>query len=104
MSSTGECAACVRRINVDQATVLSTMKAHFEQSRPPEMLERLEDKRAMELLEESIDVIEFIMHLEDKLGSRIDANEIGPALANMTFGELATELTRTLNEEPPGAP
>jgi acyl carrier protein len=89
---------------VDQATVLSKMKAFFVDKDPPETLERFEELKATDLLTESIDVIEFLMYLEDELRAKIDANQIGPALANMTFGDLATKLCHAINEEEPGQP
>jgi hypothetical protein len=88
---------------VDQATVLDKMKAFFDGNYSPEELEGFVDKRATELLEESIEVVEFLMYLEDSLGSRVDATQAGPAMANMTFGELAEKLCRMLDDEEKGA-
>ena len=88
---------------MDRDAVLSTMKANFEGSVPPEKLEHFAETKAVDLFEESIDVINFLFYLEDELGPKIDASQIGPAMANMTFGELATELCRVLNkDEAPG--
>jgi len=87
---------------VDQATVLSTMKTFFVDNNPPEALERFEELKATDLLTESIEVIEFLMYLEDELGVKIDANRIGPALANMTFGDLAAKLCGEVDEQQPG--
>jgi acyl carrier protein len=84
---------------VDQATVLATMKANFEGSVPPEKLENFAGVKAIDLFEESIDVVNFLFYLEDELGPKIDASRVGPAMANMTFGELANELCRVLNQE-----
>ncbi|HEX6963131.1 MAG TPA: hypothetical protein VF175_14775 [Lacipirellula sp.] len=78
--------------------VLERMKAHFEGTYEPAELEGFADKKATELLTESIDVVEFLMYLEDQLGPGVDASQVGPAMANMTFGELADELARRLNE------
>jgi hypothetical protein len=78
------------------------MKADFERTAPPEKLENFANVKATELFDESIDVINFLFYLEDELGPKIDASQIGPAMANMTFGELATELCRVLNEQDPG--
>jgi acyl carrier protein len=75
------------------------MKAHFEGTYSAEELEGFADKRATDLLNESIDVVEFLVYLEDELGSRIDATQVGPALANMTFGELAAKVCDLLDEE-----
>lgn len=89
---------------MDQATVLSVMKANFEGSAPPEKLERFAETKATDMFDESIDVINFLFYLEDELGPKIDASQIGPAMANMTFNELAAELARVLNNEQQGAP
>jgi hypothetical protein len=78
--------------------VLERMKAHFEGTYEPAELEGFADKKATELLTESIDVVEFLMYLEDQLGSGVDASQVGPAMANMTFGELADELIRRQGE------
>ena len=84
---------------MDQATVLSKMKANFEGQAPPELLDRFADVKAMEMFEESIDVVNFLFYLEDELGPKIDASKIGPAMANMTFGELAAKLSQLINDE-----
>ena len=84
---------------MDQPTVLRTMKAHFEETHPPEKLENFASVKAMELFDESIDVVNFLFYLEDELGSRVDISQIGPAMANMTFGELATKLASVLDDQ-----
>ena len=84
---------------MDQAEVLQVMKAHFEGGTyDPAELEGFPEKKATDLLTESIDVVEFLMYLEDQLGQGVDASKIGPAMASMKFGELAAELSRRLNE------
>jgi acyl carrier protein len=85
---------------VDQQTILQKMKAHFEHDAAPDVLERFADTPATELLTESIDVVEFIVYLEDELGTRLDANQVGPALTNMTFGQLAAEVAKHVNRPP----
>jgi acyl carrier protein len=57
-------------------------------------LDNFENTLAAQVLEESMDVVEFIIHLEDELHIKVDANEVGPAAAEMTFGELAAEVCR----------
>lgn len=89
---------------MDQATVLNVMKANFEGSLPPEKLARFAETKAADLFEESIDVVNFLFYLEDELGPKIDASQVGPALANKTFGELAADLARALSEDAPDHP
>ena len=84
---------------MDQATVLDRMKAHFEGPNPPPELARFGEVRAMDMFAESIDVVNFLFYLEDELGPKIDASRIGPAMATMTFGELAAKLADLINEE-----
>jgi len=86
---------------MDQATVLDRMKAHFDGPNPPAGLDRFAETKAMELFAESIDVVNFLFYLEDELGPKIDASRIGPAMANMTFGELAAKLTEVINDQKP---
>jgi hypothetical protein len=85
---------------MDQSTVLSRMKAYFEGSAPRETLDRFGEVKATELFQESIDVLNFLFYLEDEFGPKIDATQVGPAMANKTFAELSAELTRVLNDEP----
>jgi acyl carrier protein len=75
------------------------MKTFFEDKAEPEILARFAETPSTELLEESIDVVEFIVYLEDELHIKIDANKLGPAVANMTFGELAAELCRLQSDK-----
>jgi hypothetical protein len=86
---------------MNQATVLDRMKAHFEGQTPPAGLDRFAETRAMEMFAESIDVVNFLFYLEDELGPTIDASRIGPAMANMTFGELAAKLAELINDQSP---
>ena len=84
---------------MDQTTVLHTMKTFFEDKAEPEVLADFPKRSATELLEESIDVVEFIVYLEDELKIKIDANKLGPAVANMTFEDLAAELCRQTGQQ-----
>jgi hypothetical protein len=84
---------------VDRDAVLAIMKANFEGTVPPEKLHDFAETKAVNLFEESIDVINFLFYLEDELGPKIDASQIGPAMANMTFGELATKLHNVLEQD-----
>jgi hypothetical protein len=86
---------------MDRAVVLSRMKEHFGGQAPPSQLERFADVKAMDMFEESIDIVNFLFYLEDELGPKIDASQIGPAMANMTFGELADRLSALINDESP---
>lgn len=80
---------------MDQETVLAKMRNFFEENdAPPETLANLADAKATSVIRESIEALEFLMYLETELSSKINVNSLGPALANMTFGELANEICR----------
>jgi acyl carrier protein len=84
---------------VETDAVLQTMRAHFEGNVPEEQLSRFAETKAVDMFEESIDVINFLFYLEDELGPKIDASKIGPAMSNMTFGELAAKLHQLLQAD-----
>jgi hypothetical protein len=84
---------------VNRATVLAKMRTFFEENdAPPEVLANLADAKATSIIRESIEALEFLMYLETELGAKINVNSLGPALANMTLGELATEICRQIDQ------
>lgn len=85
---------------MDQDSIFMQMKTFFEDRVEPETLDRLADVKVVELLDESIDVVEFIVYLEDKLKARFSPNRIGPTMATLTFAEVASAIARELNEQP----
>jgi hypothetical protein len=62
------------------------------------VLDRLAETKATDVLRESIEALEFLMYLEGELGGTMNANSIGPAMANKTFGELAAEVCRQMDK------
>lgn len=52
----------------------------------------LENQRPREVLRESLDVVDFVVYLEEELKIQLDIQELGETLLGRTFGELATEL------------
>jgi acyl carrier protein len=77
---------------MQQDQILSVMKTYFAELHGPEELENFETLRAADLIEDSIDAVTFIMHLEDKTGRDIPTSEIGPSFTGLTFQELAGQL------------
>jgi acyl carrier protein len=84
---------------VDRDQIISLMKAYFDKEQPPERLEHFATMPATDLLEDSADVMSFVLYLEDELGGEIRLDEVGPKLTSMTFPELADELCHRLNEK-----
>jgi acyl carrier protein len=48
--------------------------------------------KAGDVIQQSLDLVEFVLHLEEKLGLEININTLGEKLITKTFGELADDL------------
>jgi acyl carrier protein len=68
------------------------MRAYIAEEQSAEQLTHFADRPVREFLEDSVDVVTFVMHLEEELGVNIQLAGVGPALVHMTFKELAAEL------------
>jgi acyl carrier protein len=75
-----------------QDQILVVMKEYFADLHGPEKVEGFETLRAADLIEDSVDAVTFIMHLEDKTGRDIPMSEVGAGFTGMTFKELAGQL------------
>jgi acyl carrier protein len=84
---------------VDRDKILSIMKAYFAREQPPERLVNFPNIPASTLIEDSTDVMTFVMDLEDELHTEIRLDQVGPKLTNMTFLELADELSLMLSQK-----
>ena len=76
--------------------VLKMMKRYFEGRQPEEVLASFETTSPRSLLTESLDVVDFIVYLEEELGREIDIQKLGQALFHMNFEQLAGEVSRLL--------
>ncbi|MFN3649223.1 MAG: hypothetical protein ACK47B_06540 [Armatimonadota bacterium] len=76
--------------------VLEIMNGYFAEKQPPQVLATLEQQSPKELLKESLDVVDFLLYLEEETGCEIDVNALGETIVNRNFGELADELARRL--------
>ena len=83
-------------MRMDSDAVLEQMRAYFEGKQPADVLASFSRQSPKALLTESLDVVDFILHLEETLGCEIDINILGEALVNKNFGELSVELSRIL--------
>jgi acyl carrier protein len=77
---------------MDQNAMVELMKGYFLETRPGEALDDFPNRLPRELLTESMDLVEFVVYLEEKLGIEIKFNEFGDALINKNFAQLANEL------------
>lgn len=84
---------------MEPSALLELMKGYFVEKKYPEaVIENFPALHPRELLKESLDVVEFLVYLEEELGREIDTNDLGEALQNKNFGELAAEVSGMLAE------
>jgi acyl carrier protein len=83
---------------VEPDTLLQTMRSYFEGKQPPEVIENFGDQQPRALLKESLDLVEFVVYLEEELGREIDMDPLGEALMNKNFRELSVEVSRLMAE------
>lgn len=77
---------------VDRKAVLDAMAEFFAENFPNVPKEKMESLKAGEVIQQSLDLVEFVLHLEEKLGIEININTLGEKLITKTFGELADDL------------
>jgi acyl carrier protein len=77
---------------VDRKAVLDAMAEFFTENFPNIPKETIESLKAGEVIQQSLELVEFVLHLEEKLGIEININTLGEKLITKTFGELADDL------------
>jgi acyl carrier protein len=77
---------------VDRKAVLEAMAEFFAENFPNVPKEKMEEMKASDVIQQSLDLVEFVLHLEEKLGIEININTLGEKLITRTFGELADDL------------
>lgn len=79
--------------------ILGLMKRYFEGKQPPEVMANFGDQSPRALLKESLDVVEFIVQIEEELDREIDINALSETLLNSTFRELSVKISSALAQE-----
>ena len=77
---------------VDRKAVLDAMGECFAENFPNIPRDNIEGMKASDVIQQSLDLVEFVLHLEEKLGLEININTLGEKLITETFGELADDL------------
>ena len=83
---------------MNAAQILDLMKAYFAGKQAPEVLENFATLTPRAILKESLDVVDFIVYLEEELEREIDITALSGALMNSNFGDLAAQVEETLAE------
>lgn len=82
---------------MDKADVLRTIETYLKENGLAGGVAEPRKVPVAHLLNSSLDVLEFVMHLEEALGleKEIDLDELGPRLArDLTVEQLADEIVR----------
>ncbi|MBV8098175.1 MAG: hypothetical protein JOZ31_03345 [Verrucomicrobia bacterium] len=79
---------------IDRQTVLDVIRQFVTAHFPTVPVDHLETLRAGDVIQQSLELVELVLHLEEKLGIEININELGENLIVQNFGELANELVR----------
>ena len=78
--------------------ILGHMLEYFQKGNPALTAESLGDANVTSLLKDSLDVVEFMMFMEEKLhlDTQVDLTQVRGNLVNGNFRELAAEILRRL--------
>jgi acyl carrier protein len=87
---------------LDRETVLAAIAEFVTEYFPEVRAGQIEWLTASQLIHQSLELVEFVLHLEDRLGIEININNLGEALITSTFGQLADRIV-TLDREPGNA-
>ena len=82
---------------MNQQAILDIMKQFFTGMLSAEQLSSFGELRPREIMKESLTVVDFIVNLEDKTGCHIDISEIGEAMMDKNFGQLAEAVAERLS-------
>jgi acyl carrier protein len=77
---------------IERKAVLEAIAEFFAENFPNVPRDKIEGMKASDVIQQSLDLVEFVLHLEEKLGLEININTLGEKLVTKTFGELADDL------------
>ncbi len=85
---------------MDAQRLMSLMGKYFTGREPQPDLATLREQPVTSLLQDSLDLVDFLVYLEEelKLAREIDLNQFGPSVMNKNFGELAELIAKFLAE------
>jgi hypothetical protein len=83
---------------IQREAVLRAMKEFVTTHFPTIPSDHIESLCAGDVIRQSLELVEFVLHLEERLGVEVNINQLGESLIVQNFGTLADELVR-LSEE-----
>jgi acyl carrier protein len=79
---------------IQREEVLAAMKEFIRAHFPTAPTDEIESLTAGDVIRQSLELVEFVLHLEDRLGVEVNINQLGENLIVQNFGALADELVR----------
>jgi acyl carrier protein len=79
---------------IEREAVLRAMKEFVTTHFPAVPSDQIESICAGDVITQSLELVEFVLHLEERLGVEVNINQLGESLIVQNFGALADELVR----------
>jgi len=79
---------------IQREAVLAAMKEFVAAHFPTVPSDHIESLCAGDVIRQSLELVEFVLHLEERLGFEVNINQLGESLIVENFGALADELVR----------
>jgi acyl carrier protein len=83
---------------IQREVVVGAMKEFITTHFPGIPSDHIESLCAGDVIRQSLELVEFVLHLEERLGVEININQLGESLIVQNFGALADELVRLSKE------
>lgn len=77
--------------------MLVAMAEYFRENFSNVSQDNFEEMKASDVIKQSLDLVEFVLHLEERLELEVNINTLGERLITKTLGELADDLVKIAN-------
>jgi acyl carrier protein len=84
---------------IQREAVLRAMKEFVTTHFPAVPSDHIESLCAGDVIRQSLELVEFVLHLEERLGVEVNINQLGESLIVQNFGTLADELVRLSEQD-----
>jgi acyl carrier protein len=79
---------------IQREAVLDAMKEFVTAHFPAVPSDQIESLCAGDVIRQSLELVEFVLHLEERLGVEVNINDLGENLIVKNFGALADDLVK----------
>ena len=86
---------------IQREAVVRAMKEFITAHFPAIPSDHIESLCAGDVIRQSLELVEFVLHLEERLGIEVNINQLGESLIVQNFGALSDELVRLSKDGDP---